>query len=80
MVKAYLRYEPEGALGVITSAPAIAYVLDGARNGNISNAPASASAAASSSSTSNSQRRLLVAAGSLEAVALWDAATGELVA
>ena len=79
MVKAYLRYEPEGALGVITSAPSIAYVLDGARNGNISNASASASAAASSNSSS-AQRRLLVAAGSLEVVALWDAATGELVA
>ena len=79
MVKAYLRYEPEGALGVITSAPAIAYVLDGARmTGNVSNA--SPSALASAAASSSSQRRLLVAAGSLEAVALWDAATGELVA
>jgi len=84
MVKAYLRYEPEGALGVITSAPAIAYVLDGARNANnhshsSSSASSSAVAAASSSSTHH-QRRLLIAAGALEAVALWDAATGELVA
>ena len=76
MVKAYLRYEPEGALGVITSAPAIAYVLDGARNGNISNASAASAAAAASNSSAQQQRRLLVAAGSLEAVALWDAATG----
>ena len=80
MVKAYLRYEPEGALGVITSAPSIAYVLDGARNGMNSNASASASATAAASSSSSQHRRLLVAAGSLEAVALWDAATGELVA
>lgn len=80
MVKAYLRYEPEGALGVITSAPSIAYVLDGARNGNISNASAASASAAASSNSSQQERRLLVAAGSLEAVALWDAATGELVA
>lgn len=29
MVKAYLRYEPAGAVGVITSGAAISYSLDG---------------------------------------------------